>query len=341
MDKNAKLTIADIAEKAGVSISTVSRVLNGKNDVSDKTRQKVQMIIDQSGYTPFLKVTQTIQERIPTIAFLYPLQSDFTPRDQGFATGIAAAAGEDNYRSQFITRDLTRQEIETMVLDKEVDGLIVGRATEDDWRVDYLLEHDFPFVLLRPYQNKADERLTFVGLDYPYVVEKVFQYLIDLAHENIGFMTFPRSAIHQKFLPAVQSIATYEQIIQQHQLPNLMCPVEYTSDSGFRTTMDLLQINPNISAIFTFHEINIPGIISALQQLGKRIPHDVSLMGLVTPYSSELIIPKLTFMKYDSFEIGYQAAQLLLGILSGRAANGQVILRPELIIGNSTAKYNK
>ena len=190
-DEQSEINIADVAKAAGVSISTVSRVLNNKPDVAKKTRARVQRVINELGYTPYVQTVQ--QSKTNTISLHYPLQSqtrlEVTDIELDFILGASSAAGEENFALNLLTRDLSAPELLDLYRTGQLRGMILMETTLEDWRVQLLRGSDCPFVMIGRCADNKD--LSYIDLDLEGAVIQAFEHLIALGHRQIGFMGFP------------------------------------------------------------------------------------------------------------------------------------------------------
>ena len=160
-------TLQDVAKKAGVSLMTVSRVVNGKNNVSEETRHQVLRVIDELDYVPHLQAQGLASGKTRTIVLHYPLSN---PRlfsnviEMNFITGIAQGAADEGYYFSLTTGALTPPGLLKLCRSVHADGLILMKVALHDWRVELLREHDYPFVMIGRTEN--NQGLTFIDLDF-------------------------------------------------------------------------------------------------------------------------------------------------------------------------------
>src|SRR5688500_3788199 len=149
---SSELTISDVAKAAGVSVSTVSRILNGKLDVAEATRVRVQKIIEELGYMPHAQAQRLRAGRTRNIAFIFPLREygnlPYNPLQTAFIVGAAEAAGEKEYYFSLHTRPLTKRSLLSLYQSAQVDGLVLMQIHTNDWRVDLLRQRGYPFVMI-------------------------------------------------------------------------------------------------------------------------------------------------------------------------------------------------
>src|SRR5690606_20575670 len=164
--ENRGVTIADVAKAAGVSVPTVSRILNNKEYVADETRQRVHEAIRTLGYTPHTQARRLRGGATMTLALHHPIEY---PRDlssvieTSYFTGTAEAASEKEYFINFLVSRLTPEALLNMYRSNQIDGIILLQVRMDDWRVNLLRDNNYPFVMIGRCSEL--QGLTFIDLD--------------------------------------------------------------------------------------------------------------------------------------------------------------------------------
>ncbi len=335
------VTIADVAQQAGVSVSTVSRVLNDKPDVSERTRQRVQTVIETLGYTPYVQATGRFSRPL-TITANYPLEhythADIPPMDISFFGGMGSAAGELGYTLNITTRHMTPEALLRPYEEGQIDGMIVMEVKQDDWRVDLLREAGCPFVMIGRCADYAD--LNFIDIDTDNGVSRLFEHLVNLGHRHIGFVAHPLNVIHEGFTPAVHGLRSYRDMVARHELEAYVQHAVFGPTGSFKAAETLLDNYKQLTALITMDGVGAPGIFRALQERGYRIPHDFSVAGCVVAASvAHMMIPTLTAIDFPASKIGYQAIHLFHQILDGESG-GQILLKPDFFLNESTAQVS-
>jgi DNA-binding LacI/PurR family transcriptional regulator len=339
-----EITIQDVANEAGVSRSTVSRALNNRPDVSDATRQRVMEVIETLGFHPHAQAQRLATGRSYTIAMLHPLDyEDGFPVDQfmdfivmGFVLGVAKAGEERNYFFNILTSTLTPEDLLALYQSAQVDGVIPMQIDLQDWRVGLLCEHNLPFVMIG---RRADNSgLSFVDVEFEAGVLSAFDHLISLGHENIGFLTLSNMSRKVGYGPAIHIWQGYQRALEKYGLREYSRESDMNPDAVFEATVSLWQEHPHLTSLVTFNTGAVDITLKALNHLGYRIPEDVSVVGFCLDKMSELINPRLTALSFPSYEMGYQAAKMLIQKLKGeQLINDQILILPELIVRDSTA----
>ncbi|MBN1992410.1 MAG: LacI family DNA-binding transcriptional regulator [Anaerolineae bacterium] len=333
---NKKLTIADIARAAGVSLATVSRILNNKPDVSEKTRKHVLKIIEEQGYTPQTQWRQIASGKSRTISMLYPRDyAAFNPLALQFIVGATEACEEKNYFLNLITRSMTETSLLGMYRSGQTDGMILMELRMVDWRVELLRNHQLPFVAIGHCEDNTG--ISYVDLDFEILVVNAVKYLFNLGHRNIGFISIVPDPKRKRYAPTVRAAEGYSQACLKYELPRFFRETYMDTEDVKLAALSLLDEQPQITAIVTANDAAIGGVLNAIQTLELRIPADISVVGLTTDQVAEIISPPLTAFRFPSRSMGYQAGQILVDRLEGiNNEIKQVLIQPELVTRGST-----
>lgn len=339
MLESNEITIADVAKMAGVSVSTVSRILNGKQDVAAATRQRVQQVIEQLGYTPHAQAQRLRAGKTRNIALLFPLKSGnrpYNPLEMEFVVGAAAAAGERQYFFNLLTSAVTQQSLTSLYRSAHVDGVILMQIYRQDWRVDFLREQGYPFVMIGHCDDNTG--LSYIDLDFESSVVVAFEHLVQLGHRDIGFIALPNAMREQGYGPAARAWDGYERALTTHQIAPYYRESDFDSQQIFEATLDLLDSSPNLTAIVTTHESSALSILRTLGVRGRNVPADFSIVALMTERIAELSAPQMTHIDFPSYQMGYKAVDMLIRRLEGELPEPeQILVPPQLLIRNSTA----
>jgi DNA-binding LacI/PurR family transcriptional regulator len=331
--KLKKMTIVDIAKASGVSITTVSRILNNKPDVAEETRQRVLRLIEERGFTPQLPWQQLRSGKSHFIALHFP--QDFNPPSHSIITSAAMCCEDGGYSLNLIVNTLGDNDLLSIFRSGQADGIILMEILTHDRRVQVLREHDLPFVLVGRCADNTD--LSYVDLDIGKGVVDAIQYLTALGHRQIGFITLAPVLKEKEYGYATWALQGYQSACRQYGLPNLWRSVNLEDDNTETVISSLLSDHPDITAIVAPQDIGVPGLLKALQTKGLRVPEDISIIGVFDEAMSELISPPLSTISFPAHDMGYQAARILIGHMTGEISGPQqVLLRPDLNIRRST-----
>lgn len=306
-----KLTIREVAELAGVSVTTVSQILNNKGSrFSQKTRQKVLDIVEEYQYKPDYFASNLINRRSKTIGMIVPDVTDFF-----FSKVIEGVESYLDPLGYMIVLCNSRhdqvQELRFLeeLRHRSVDGILL--ATPNELPAEYACESAFfkqlPMIMIDRGLNDRDwGRLMVKEFDGAYAV---MMSLIERGHRNIGMLRETT-----EYYKLAERFNGYRAALKDHQLPFKKDYIAYgtlTIDGGYQATKKLLE-NKELTAIFCSNDEMAMGCYKALYEAGKRVPDDVSVVGFDGLQISEFMVPPLTTVYQPIFDIGFEAAKYLV-----------------------------
>lgn len=329
------VTIKDIAKALGISKSTVSRVLQNAYDVNPKTRQKVMDKIQELRYRPNMmarnlkkKSTKTIGVNIP--AFDIPFYSQAIGGIQNEATrqgyNIITCQSNEDFETEL-------KNIETL-LASQVDGLLIS-ISKTTRNVKHLLElqrNNIPVVLFNRVAGLMDFSKVFVNdIDGAY---KMVNYLIGKGHKRIAHISGPRNLSLSK-----KRIEGYKKSLQDHDIPfteELLIEGDFSFSDGARCANALLDRGIKMDAIFCVCDSMALGCMQALKLRGYKIPKDIAVAGYTNDPAAEFVDPGLTTIAQPSYQIGVEAAALLIKkIKNPNTPRQDLMLETELLVRES------
>jgi LacI family transcriptional regulator len=333
-------TIKDISKVAGVSITTVSRALNGYSDVSESTRQKVMRVAKELNYVPNTLARSLVMNKSQTIGLLVSGFTKSSIKDNFMVevmAGINDFSAETNYDLVLFSTDSTKQREKTysqLCKERRVDGVIIQGIKIDDPYLQEVVDSDIPCVLIDiPIET---DTVGYVTTDNVLGAKKAVQHLIDLGHKNIAMVNGHEKAfVSKRRREGYLECLTSSKIQPQH---DWIVDGKFDEDEAERVAKTLLQANPEITAVFCASDLMGLGVIKAAKNVGKKVPKDLSIIGyddiLLASYSS----PPLTTIAQDKFQMGYEAGKLLVQMLEGKHNPHIVTLKTKLKIRSSTAE---
>jgi DNA-binding LacI/PurR family transcriptional regulator len=339
MPNQNNITIVDIAKRAGVSVSTISRILNGKQDVSDKTRLRVQQVIDELGYQPHAQARRLRSGKTRTLALLYPFQHtgdhpiNYAVMD--FLIGAATVASENGFFFSLITTPVTENSLLSLYQGSQLDGVILMQIYLQDWRVDLLRRRNYPFVMIGRCED--NHGITYIDFDFENFVVTAFDHLIALGHRHIGFITFSEPLRASGYGPAVRSMQGYDTALEAHSLTSACREIDFGIQPTKQAVVELFECMPSMTALVTAHHGTAPGIAHAANMLERNIPDDLSVISLLDERMAEMLTPPLTTIDFPAYKMGYQAAEMLIEKLEDPyMPPKQVLIPPRLVLRDST-----
>jgi DNA-binding LacI/PurR family transcriptional regulator len=336
MQKLSRTTIVDIAKACGVSVSTVSRILNDKPDVAEETRRRVLEVIEMHGYTRQAQWQQLAAGKSHVISIHYPRALEgFNYASMDFITGATAACEEQHYSLNLITKPLDRNQLLGLYDSMRTDAMILMEILATDWRVELLRTRQLPFVMIG--RRNDNTGISYVDIDFEGAVVTSVDHLVALGHQQIGFLaTAPNGAQHD-YSPALRSLASYRAICAKYGLPTLFRETNLELTTIREAIRCLLTEHPQITALVTMDGTASVRLAQAIQSLNLAIPGDVSLVGTVANEVAELTTPPLTTIDPLGYDIGYEAGKMLIDHLDGGISDTNQVLMPvQLIVRGST-----
>ncbi|WP_053365181.1 LacI family DNA-binding transcriptional regulator [Bacillus sp. FJAT-27245] len=336
-------TIKDIAKTAGVSVTTVSRALNGYSDVSEKTRKRIMDIAKELNYSPNTLARGLVMNVSKTIGLLVSGLNRESEKDQiilSILSGVNESVSEKEYDLILFNTNTSKQREKTysqLCRERRVDGVIIQGIKKDDPYLKEVVESDIPCVLIDiPVHT---ENVGYVTTDNVSGARKAVEHLINLGHQNIAMVNG-----HEQAFVSQKRIEGYMEALKEHGLPvnpEWVCNGQFKEETAFKEARNLLLQHPNITAIFCASDIMALGVLKAAKSLGLKVPEDVSVIGyddiILASYSN----PPLTTVSQNFFELGYQAAHLLLNMLEGKSEPQIVTMQTKLVIRDSAAKNRR
>jgi LacI family transcriptional regulator len=340
MDKTRHITIKDVAAQAGVSIQTVSRVINNRPDVSPETRKYIQTTIDKLGYQPFANARGLAAKRTYTLGLI---TGDFT--DIWFshiATGAEKEAQEHGYyfflgNSNIAPEDESR--ILRLLTERHVEGVLFVRANyenEND-HLTHLREFGVPIVTVGYLW--PDTGLAMIDVDNIGGGRQATEHLIGLGHRRIAMVTGPTKwkSVHDR-------TEGYLQALRKAGIPvdrALICGGGWEHRTGYENTKALLEKGKSFTAIFAHNDRIARGAAHALFEAGLKVPDDVSIIGYDDTAEAEFSDPPLTTIKQPMTEVGEAATRFLIQMIEDPAITPkQVLFDTTLVIRSSCAPVN-
>jgi len=326
-------TIIDIAAASGVSVATVSRIINNKPDVAEETRERVMRVMDEIGFAPQSAWRQIRSGRTGLIAMHVP--QEFNPPAHRLIMAAALGVEDAGYSINIITRTLTDAELLGIFRGRQADGAILLEILTDDRRAALLREHGYPFVMIG---HRADNTgLSFVDVDIAHGIDLAMEHLMGLGHSRIAFLSVDPVVQQKTYGFATWALQAYERACDRNGLPVLARVGGPTSDELFIAAGQLLDEHPDTTALVAAQEQSVIGALKAARVRGMRVPEVLSVVGMVSEPMAEIATPALTTINFPADEMGDVAATILLGrVVGGRTAPEQVLVRPTLTVRDST-----
>jgi LacI family transcriptional regulator len=325
----------DVAERAGVSATTVSHVINGTRPVSDELRARVLAAIDELGYQPNLLARSLRRGETHTIGMIVPDSAN--PFFAEVARGVEDASFADSYSVIVCNSDgdLEKELLYTNVLaEKQVDGIIFVAAGVSTEHIRDLQARRMPLVVVD--RDIPDVAVDSVLTDNVRGGWLATHHLLELGHRRIGCIAGPSDVT-----PSADRITGYLRALREAGIPvdgALIVKGDFQYESGYHAARQLLAMDDPPTAVFGCNDLMAVGAISAAVEMGRRVPADLSVVGFDDVRLASFANPALTTVAQPKYEMGVVAATMLLerihdlGIPPRRR-----VLDTKLLIRQSTA----
>lgn len=320
-----------------MSVTTVSRALNGYSDVGEETRRKVQKVAEELNYRPSAVARSLVMKRTKTIGLLISeMMSDKSGHHFTFEVlrGLHDALAKNGYDLIFANTTTAKQRLLSYLdfcTERRFDGVIVMGIRLDDPYVHEVTESPLPSVVIDiPLLSK---HCGYVMTDNIHGCELAIQHLTSRGHRNIGFVNG-----HKEAEVSRQRLRGYKDALEKCGLPfepSLVYEGDFSVESGAAGLEALLSANPDLTAVFFASDLMAIGALRWAQQQGIKVPGDVSIVGFDNIELSEYVTPGLTTIHQRRYEMGVTAANSLVAMLEGDMAQGRV-LPPDIVIRGTT-----
>lgn len=334
-------TITDVAKRAGVSISTVSNVINGTKFVGKELTEKVNTAINELGYHANEMAASMKRRTTNNIGVILPnIGMVFFP---DVLKGIESAAKEHGYKLFYFSTDYDfekEKEYVKLLRSSWVDGIIIDSCCPLEKTEEYqelLAANEFgkavPVVALEtPF---TDERLGVITLNEVEFTSKAIEHLIELGRRDIAILAGPKDIpMYKNNIEGVK--LAFEKCGIEFKTENIMYG-DYFAESGYKAVKDALDSGRKFTALFSANDQMAIGAIKAIKEGGMRVPEDIAVIGVDGIYVTTLIEPALTTVELPRYELGYRAGSMLVEMLKSPEQKGQhITLDGKLIVRKST-----
>ena len=333
----SKPTISDVAKAAGVSNTTVSFVLNNKEGISQKTRQKVLDVIKETNYKPTMNSRRLYFQKSFTIAVMLDTETYRTNNlfYLDIISSLLRQCAAHNYSLVYSEYSCANNTVTLPdnVLDKDVDGLIFLKDLPLAL-IAKLQNLDIPFVVADAHSEY--DTLYTVKVDYRLAAYNAVQYLIQQGHKNIGFVGNMRVTSFY-----AQVFSGYQKALREHGLPlELAWCFEKIQD---RDTTEqyigqLLNEKHRPTALLCMEDILGVELIRFLHKSNVAVPEEISVIAIDDVVLSNLIFPSLTTVAISKEQIGCRAVDILMDLINGKPTSSQVVTANNIVVRESVKK---
>jgi len=329
-------TIRDVAKKLNLSITTVSRALDGYDDVAEPTRQLVISTARKLGYTPNRAARQLRRQKAETIGFILPAgaQHFAEPFFTEFIAGLGNELASRNYDllvSAVASEDDEREMYKRWANGGKVDGFILNRLRLHDWRVKFLTRQHMPFATL-DYSGEGK---------YPCIRVDGAEGFVELVGHvrNNGFRKFAFIGGPENLVNQAERLDWFRQALQFHELvlnEKLIITADLTSAGGYQSAIELLSLPDPPDAILCVNDETAFGVLHAAHQQGLEVGRELAVAGFDGVQDAKHSEPPLTTLDIPVFDIARQLVDMLLKTIAAETVDSPIFIKPNLLIRSST-----
>lgn len=336
-------TIYEIAKKAGVSPTTVSKVINNYPDVSDKTRSKIKKILDDENFYPNSQAQTLITKKTWTLGIVYYEDLGFGLNHPFFGNVIEAFKRQaDKYGYSLLFGSKNNRLRNNTFLEyfkhKNVDGIAIICADDHDKEMLEMIESDFPTVIVDRYSKGT----ATVGSNHFQGAKVAMQYLYDLGHTKIAHIPGAEEGVNW---PSDQREKAYKEFMAEHGLEikegYITSFGHYAVEGGYNSMKELLELKERPTAVFVASDKMAIGAIDAVKDSGLRVPEDISIIGFDDIELAMYLTPKLTTLRQNAQEIGKEAIDLLVKQIDNKTKIAENRVIPVELIERESCKNIK
>ncbi|RLL46703.1 LacI family transcriptional regulator [Oceanobacillus piezotolerans] len=338
------VTIKDVAKRANVAPSTVSRVISDSDKISEKTKQKVRKVMEEMNYHLNHNARVLVQKSTQTIGIVMKHSANRSLHNPFFPEvlrGMSSYCHKQNYSLLLTTgnsEEAIYQEVVNMVQGKRVDGVIVLYSKKEDKVVPFLQDCNIPFVVIGKPQGERS-RIMFVDNDNTSAAKEAAMYLIQRGHKRISFI-----GDEPEYQVVQDRLAGYYEAMKEH---NLVIREEYVQNlsQNVEETRNVIEKMMNIpeppTAIISSADVNAILIMSALRELDYNVPKDISIISFNNTIISQLSNPSMTSVDIQTFQLGFEAAKCVIESIQDTNMFTKSVIIPTVIEERDSTGYNK
>lgn len=329
------VTLAEVAQHAGVSASTVSYVLSGKRSISVSTRERVELSIQQLGYHPNAGARALASSRSNIIALMVPLRTDmYVPVMMEIAIAVATTARTHGYDVLLLTGEEGPAAVRRIAGSSLADAMILMDVELHDERLPLLRETDRAAVLIG---LPADtDGLTCVDLDFEATGALCVEHLAGLGHREVAVIGEAAAVYERHTGFAERTVDGIRAKAQETGVRVLHRPCEGGYPAMAQTLARIFDERPGTTGFIVQNESAVEPLLNLLRQQGRAVPEDVSVVAICPEQVASQASVRLTSVAIPAQEMGRRSVEQVVAKLSGRGTDEVELLAPELTVREST-----
>ncbi|QQY79991.1 LacI family transcriptional regulator [Keratinibaculum paraultunense] len=338
MDKKKQVTANDVAKMAGVSPSTVSRVISNNPRISEPTRRKVLKCMEELGYYPNANARSLAIKKTGTVGIIIPTTSEDYFSNPFFAEslrGIIRGASKSGYDLLLSTNTEKGEELKItkkFVRGSKVDGIILMTSKVDDECIEYLKNIDFPFSIIG---STDDEKINQVDNDNALAAYELTKHLIEIGRKRIAMIVGDMNLVVSK-----KRIKGYKKALSEANIDfdeNLLFSGSFDEKTGYDYGVKISKINPLPDGLIVADDLVAFGAVKAFEDLEINIPKDIAVASFNNSVLAKHSNIPLTSVDINAFELGREAMNLLVDAIEDEV-RGEKITIPYNIYKRESTK---
>ena len=333
------MTIKDIAKESGYSVSTVSRVLNNRRDVSPEAKKRISEIVAAYNFIPNNNAKHLKQSTSKNIAVLVKGTSNMLFAN--IVEEVQKMLEETKYSAEVCYIDEDKNEVEQALIlcrERKPMGILFLGGNPSNFQEKYE-QIEVPGVLITNCGKELPfENLSSVSVDDIAAAKQAMDYLLENKHKNIGILGGDITLSHtsqQRYLGCLESFKKHGLDFDKEKYYE---NCRFSFDSAYRAMVRLLEKAPDITAIFAMADVTAIGAIRALKDKGFNVPEDISVIGFDGIELADYYKPKLTTIKQPARELAIRGVEILFNFIDFQAGSIHETVRVDLITGESVKK---
>ncbi|MCM3042760.1 LacI family transcriptional regulator [Paenibacillus motobuensis] len=336
------VTIKDVAKKAGVSPSTVSRVLSNHPRISAETSRRVREIMEELGYHPNIMAKSLVSRTTNSICIMLPKSAEELFSNFFFMElirGIVTQANRQGFDVLLSSGANEKDEVEgvaRLLNGHRVDGVILLYSRTDDPVVDFLYQNNHKFVLIGRSEQYAD--ILSVDTDNVQASYDATKHLVSLGHQRIGFVSGPPDLVVSQ-----DRLQGYLQALSDAGLeskPEWIVEGEFLQESGYRAISFFMNLPDRPTAIVLVDDVISFGVLRGLHELNYKVPDDLCLVSFNNIPLAEMSTPPLSSVDIGIYNMGYTASQMLIQAIqhkgNDKVSTARYVIPHRLVVRESS-----
>jgi LacI family transcriptional regulator len=330
-------TLEEIAKRAKVSRSTVSRVINNDPRVSAETRRRVLAVVKQLNYHPNLAARSLAAGRTRILGLVIPERVTGLFSDPYFPILIQGITAACNAHDHSVMLWLAEPEYERRMISQIlhnglIDGVIMASMLVDDSLTSSLIKSHLPFILVG--RHPTNPRVNYVDVDNINSARELVAYLIEKGYRRIATITGPLNMI-----AGIDRLEGYKRALRDAGMtidPSLIVTGDFSEHSGYVRMQELIPLKPD--AVFVASDAMALGALRAMRTAGLRVPHDIALAGFDDIPLAERADPPLTTVHQPIYQAGFTATEALIELITQPSNQPRHIILPTQLVVRASTK---